>query len=76
MLAANGVVSTKLPTDKEATVKKITNISPEWSMRIDNRALCDIPDNEVTEIIDNLDIDKYLELFQNSFEDNWRNHLS
>lgn len=73
VLASNGVISTTLPTDKEAVVKKVTGIDTGWFMRIDNRALCDIPDNEVNEIIDNLDIEKYLGLFRDAFEENWRN---
>lgn len=64
---------TQLPQDKEATVKKITNLDPSWCMRIENRALCDIPDNEIQDLIENLDIEKYLELFKNGFEKNWRN---
>ena len=63
----------KPPLDKEAVVKKVTNIEPEWFMFIQNKALKFLTPEERAFIIDNIDIEKYLQLVKNCFEDNWFN---
>ena len=75
VLAANGVAIRSLPSNKEAVVKKVTNIEDTWSMFVCNKDLYYLPQNEVDFILDNLDYDKYLELLRKGFEDNWRNHM-
>jgi len=75
VLRINGVAIESLPSDKEASVKKITNVEDTWHMMIQNRALIDLSDNEVTHIIENLDLSKYLTLLHDGFEKNWRNVL-
>lgn len=75
VLSANGVDINNLPLDKEAVVKKITNIDETWYMLIENRNLSQLTENERQFIIDNLDYDKYLENLCDSFENNWRNEL-
>ena len=64
-----------IPDGKEAAISKITNLEDSWYMRIENRDLSNMTDDERHEIIENLDIDKYLLLFQDCFEKNWRNEL-
>lgn len=61
--------------DKEATVKKITNIDTSWYMLVENRSLYDLTPTEIQWILDNLDYDKYLSLLEDGFEENWRNHI-
>lgn len=75
VLSANGVNMSELPDDKEAVIKKITNIDEDWYMLIENRNLSELTDSERNFIIDNLDYDKYLESLCSSFENNWRNTL-
>lgn len=75
ILLANGVDIADLPNDKEAVIKKITNISEDWFMLIENRDLSQLTDDEKSFIIENLNYDGYLELLRDSFERNWRNIL-
>ena len=63
----------RAPHDKEAVVKKVTNIEPEWFMFIQNKALRFLTDTEKQFIMDNIDIEKYLQLVKDCFEDNWFN---
>lgn len=73
VLNANGVKVTDIPADSEATVKKVTNIETDWYMLVENRDLKQLTDQEMSNILDNLDYEKYLELFQDGFNANWRN---
>lgn len=75
VLNANGVKPSDLPRNKEAVVTKVTNIEPEWNMLIENRSLNLMTDAELDAIYSRLDMDKYLGLFADSFEKNWRNHI-
>ena len=65
----------KISNDKEATIKKITNIESSWYMLVENRSLYELTDSEIQWILDNLDYEKYLGLLESGFEDNWRNHI-
>lgn len=73
VLEQNGVSMKDIPENKEPIVKKITNVGPDWSMFIQNKDLNLLSDEEFAFIKDNLDYDKYLDLFQNAFEESWRN---
>lgn len=73
VLNANGVMN--VTSDKEAVIKKITGIKTSWYMRIENHSLYELSQNEIDEILDNLDYDKYLELLHDCYERNWRNHM-
>ena len=75
VLNRNGVHASSLPSDKEASIKKITNVDESWFMLIQNRALSDLSNNEVTYMIKNIDLSKYLTLLHAGFEKNWRNVL-
>ena len=75
VLNANGIPLDSLPEDKEAFIKKITNVEDTWYMLIQNKALENLSDIEVNDILNNLDFDKYLILLKDSFENNWRNKM-
>lgn len=75
VLNANGVKSSSLPRNKEAVLTKVTGIEPEWNMLIENHSLNLMSDAELDSIYSRLDLDKYLELFADSFEKNWRNQV-
>ena len=75
ILNANGVTSSDLPSESEAIVKKVTNIEPEWSMRIENASLYDLTDEEINTIVENLDLGKYLSLLNTTYTNNWMNKL-
>lgn len=62
-----------LPATHEAAVKKISGIEEDWSMQILNRSLFELSDEEIDTLLNNLDIEKYLGLLRQCFEDNWMN---
>ena len=73
ILAENGVFLNDIEINQEAVIQKINSIDENWSMLICNRNLSELSDKELNFIIENIDIEKYLGLLQNSFEENWRN---
>lgn len=73
ILAVNGIKTSALPPNKEATVVKIPGVESEWYMLIDNNDLHLMSQERIDEILDSLDYDKYLQLLKNSFEENWFN---
>ena len=75
ILKAHGVGPSDIGLDKEATIKKVTNIEPEWYMFVQNKALSDLTPEEIKFIKDNLDYDKYLLLLRKCFEKNWMNTM-
>jgi hypothetical protein len=75
VLNQNGVTLDMIPSDKEAVIKKVTNIEEEWYMFVQNKDLNYLSDEEYNFIIDNLDYDKYLQLLRDCFESNWRNKM-
>lgn len=75
VLELNGVSKNSISIDKEAVVKKVTNIESEWYILIVNKDLHELPDDKIQFIYDNLDYDKYLTLLKNCFTDNWKNEI-
>lgn len=73
ILACYNITMSSIPSNKEAIIKKVTNIDETWSMFVQNKDLEYITDAERDFIIDNLDYDKYLTLLKQSFEENWKN---
>lgn len=73
LLKTQGITRESIPDNKEAAISKITNIEDTWYMRIENRDLSTLSNQELDEITQGLDIDKYLTLFKDCFEKNWRN---
>lgn len=75
VLEANGVDVGTLPMAKEAVVKNVTNVSPDWYMLVENHSLMTMSDARRDEILAAIDYDKYLGLLKNSYENNWRNKV-
>lgn len=73
VLSVNGIKTSALPHNKEATVTKIPGIESEWYLLIENGDLHLMSQGDIDKILDNLDYDKYLQLLRNSFEENWFN---
>lgn len=73
VLTANGVKVDTLPKNKEAVVSKVTNIEPTWYMYIQNAALNQLSDAEMTFLMDNIDLNKYLGLLCNAYTNSWKN---
>lgn len=66
--AANG-------KQREAMVKKITNVEPDWHMYIDNRSLHEMDEKDIDLILDNLSLTCYNYLIESTYNKNWRNNL-
>lgn len=62
-------------TDKDIVTKKVTGIDSEWNILIENRDLHGMTEDERKEIIDNLDIEKYLQMLNDAYTRNWMNHV-
>lgn len=75
VLSTHGVSTSVFPPNTEAVIKKITNIETDWFMKVENRNLSFIPDNEKQDIIDNLDYEKYLQLLRDCYKKNWQNRM-
>lgn len=75
ILTANGINISSLPLTKEACLKKVTNIEPEWNILVMNKSLYYLSDAEIQNIMDNIDYDCYLSLLRDCYEKNWRNHM-
>ena len=73
ILLINGIDITSLPSNKEASLSKITGVEESWDMLIDNRDLYELEQQDVESLLDQLDYEKYLFLLRTSFEKNWRN---
>ena len=82
MLIANGELVNGKPvslqnyySDKDIVTKKVTGIDPEWNVLIENRDLHGMTEEERKVIIDNLDINKYLQMLNDAYTRNWMNHV-
>ncbi len=82
VLMANGeqvngkpVSATHYYQDKDIVTKKVTGIDAEWNVLIENRDLHGMTDAERAHIIDNLDIEKYLQMLNDAYTRNWMNHI-
>ena len=53
----------------------MTNIEPDWHIFIENKSLFTLPEDEIEFIKNNLDIEKYLDILQDTFEKNWMNKV-
>ena len=71
VLEANGFKN--LGRGREAAVKRIPNLNPAWFMHLENRAINLLDPEAAGQLLDSLDLDKYLELVESAYENNWRN---
>ena len=77
VLRANGeqIDMDHLYPDKDVVTKKVTNIEPEWAIYIQNKDLHILSDAERQFILDNLDMEKYLQLLNAAYTRNWMNKV-
>jgi hypothetical protein len=58
---------------REAVLQKVSKIGESWNILIENHNLNELDENYVNWILMNLDIEKYLEMIADSFNNSWRN---
>lgn len=82
VLIANGEQANGAPLsitnnypDRDIVTKKVTGIDAEWNILIENHDLHIMTDAERAAIIDNLDLDKYLQMVNDAYTRNWMNHV-
>lgn len=75
LLEKFGLEEAEIPLDKEAKITKVSGIDPDWYIYIENRSLFELSEEEKQCLIDNLNIDNYLTLIADSFNNNWANIL-
>lgn len=63
----------QLPQDQDVAVRRIPSIDPSWSALIENGDFCQMPEEQILELLGCLDIDVYLSMLTTSFEKNWMN---
>lgn len=65
---------TKLPENQDVTVRKVSGVEAHWPLLVLNTDLHRMdPDQLRKTIIDKLDIEVYLQMIADEFNDNWRN---
>lgn len=73
ILSNHGIIPRDIPSEREAVIKKVTKIETDWDMYVQNKSLFHLTDEEIDFIINNLDMEKYLLLLKEAYEDNWMN---
>lgn len=73
ILTKYGVGPREIPSNREAIVRKVTNIEDTWHMYIQNRSLFHLNEEESNFILENLDYTKYLQLLKKDYTENWMN---
>ncbi len=73
LLEKFGLNEKDIPTGKEAKITKVSGISEDWYVYINNHSLFEMSDEEAQLLINNLNMDNYLQLLSNSFNKNWTN---
>lgn len=79
VLETNGVDTEEIKSNtsevRDIVSKKVTNIEPEWYVKLMNYDLHAVSEKEFHELMDNLDYEKYLSKLKESYENSWRNHI-
>ena len=73
ILEHKGLSISQIPMDKEAAIKKITDLETNWPCLIENRDLHYLSDERLDFIIDNLDLDKYIAILESRYIKTWKN---
>lgn len=73
LLEKYGLFEKEIPYGKEAKISKVSGIDPDWYTYTENHSLFELSESEKQLIIDNLDMDIYLTLLADSFNNNWCN---
>lgn len=64
-----------LPENREITLRKITGVSPEWNIEIENGSLFTMDSVRQKELLEGLDLEVYLDLVETAFQP-WKNRTS
>ena len=75
VLQYNGVDTAELGKTHDVIRRKITGIEPDWNMLIENRDLRVLSEKERRMLIRGLDIECYIDMLEDCYEKNWRNHI-
>ena len=79
ILLANGAARhggtglSKIPSDCDIVLERISGIDPTWSMLVVNQDLHCMSEDQRRWLLSRLDLEKYLGLAESNFEKNWRN---
>lgn len=74
ILEQAGITSEMLEaSSKEASIEKITGIDPEWNMFIYNGSLYELDQRQKDFLLQEIDLNQYLKLLKDVYENNWRN---
>lgn len=73
ILEHKGLSINQIPMDKEAAIKKITDLENNWHCLIENKDLHYLSDERLDFIIDNLDLDKYTTILESRYIKSWKN---
>lgn len=71
-----GLLEKDIPIGKEAKITKVSGIGSDWHVYIENRSLFLLSEEEKQLLINNLDMDVYLQLLADSFNKNWSNKVA
>lgn len=73
LLKKYGLSEKDIPYGKEAKISKVSGIDTDWYTYTENHSLFELSETEKQMLIDNLDMDIYLTLLADSFNNNWCN---
>lgn len=62
-------------TGKEAIISKTSGIDADWHVFTENKSLFELTDDEITKIINSLNMTNYLTMLESSFNKNWQNEI-
>lgn len=71
-LAAQATGHELLPADHDVVRRKVGGVEPTWNVIVDNRDLYTLPEQETQWILDNLDLDVYVQMLAARFDNNWQ----
>lgn len=60
--------------NREAQFKKVSKIGLNWHVLIENRSINHFTENEALDLLDKLELDHYIELLENTYNNNWKNN--
>ena len=59
--------------NREATIRKLPGIAPDTPVLVENHAILGMPEDISRQILLGLDLERYLDMVESTYEDNWRN---
>lgn len=72
LLKKNPDLLEEMPENREASLRKITGISPEWNIQIENDSLFTMDKDRQEKLLGGLDLEVYLDLAQAAYQP-WKN---